>query len=328
MNHWPDAGSDAVADVEPIARVVLTCVMRASPKDQTGNTGETEVTAKFERLGWGVAPNPRHDLGTDLWLMARDERLFDLGLVVGAQVKTGPSYFDKEERDALGVLLGWWFRDSDRSHIDAWAFARPAAPGRASRPSHGHFLLGHVVTDAVVSTGVGAKILVPAGNVVDEGHRKALLEVAANQRSVRAWEGSAWTGAGDMPAGDLLRHALIVPRLVAPHPNAGQDTPITPAQAMALLVQARLADLRQMAGSHRDVPSLETAAESLNWGWRFVGAMGRRLTLGERDSPVDTVSDAPDSPSKVAATVAAAAAMLEDGLPEAALVLLEAALDE
>ena len=62
-----------------------------TPTSSTGNIGETEVTAKLERLGWCVAPNPRHDVGTDLWLTARDSRLFDLGLAIGAQVKGGPS---------------------------------------------------------------------------------------------------------------------------------------------------------------------------------------------------------------------------------------------
>jgi hypothetical protein len=74
--------------------------MRAARSEQTGGAGTNEVSANFEKLGWGVARNPDHDLGTDLWLAARDERLFDLGLILGAQVKAGPSRFERPKYDA------------------------------------------------------------------------------------------------------------------------------------------------------------------------------------------------------------------------------------
>lgn len=101
--------------------------MRSSRERQVGGAGASEVTAAFERLGWGTVENTRHDLGTDLYVCARDERLFDLGLLVGVQVKTGETtstrvtrYFREVVRDPGGEVTGWWFRDDDRSHIDAW----------------------------------------------------------------------------------------------------------------------------------------------------------------------------------------------------------------
>lgn len=69
--------------------------MRASPTESTGTTGQSEVRAAFSRIGWGPVDNPQHDLGTDLWVAVRDERGFDLGLMVGAQVKAGPSWFEE-----------------------------------------------------------------------------------------------------------------------------------------------------------------------------------------------------------------------------------------
>ena len=54
--------------------------MRASPEGLSGARGEVAVEDQFLGLNWGVAKNPReHDLGTDLWLMVRDARRFDLG---------------------------------------------------------------------------------------------------------------------------------------------------------------------------------------------------------------------------------------------------------
>ena len=157
--------------------------MRATSQGQTGGAGASEVTAAFERVGWGVSENSRHDLGTDLFLMARDERLFDLGQLVGAQVKTGDSYFSEPVHEPDGGLLGWWFRDENGDHMDAWL-------------SHGvpHLIVlhdlntrvsywAHITTDVVESTGKGAKVLVPKVNTVDEGHRNALLSVCGHTTS-------------------------------------------------------------------------------------------------------------------------------------------------
>ena len=66
---------------------------------QLGNLGETEVTAA---LSGSVAAmsNARDDIGTDLLLSARTEQGVDLGLLVGAQVKTGFLVFPR-----AGALL-------------------------------------------------------------------------------------------------------------------------------------------------------------------------------------------------------------------------------
>lgn len=213
--------------------------MRASPQEQTGGAGISEVSAAFERLDWGVAENARHDLGTDLFATARDARLFDLGLIVGIQVKTGPSYFTEPARDESGALLGWWFRDDDRAHIDSWLrYQIPHLIVLHDLETRSSYWV-HVTAEAVVPTGKGAKILVPAHNTVDEKHRGALLDVAASVRPAVSWEGSAWTGAA-IPPDESLRYALLAPRLLAPHPNAGHSRSINASEAVALLMQARV----------------------------------------------------------------------------------------
>ena len=64
--------------------------MRASPQEQTGEVGVSEVTADLQRIGWGpVHLNARHDLGTDLFVQVRDVRRFppvrqDLAFVLDA----------------------------------------------------------------------------------------------------------------------------------------------------------------------------------------------------------------------------------------------------
>jgi hypothetical protein len=119
----------------------------------------------------GVAENSRHDLGTDLFVLARDERLFDLGLVAGVQVKSGGNrsrYFRERVRDGNGELRGWWYRDDDRRHVDAWvSHALPhliVLHNLDTRTSY----WAHVTPETAVAAGQGAKVLVPKANTIDE----------------------------------------------------------------------------------------------------------------------------------------------------------------
>lgn len=173
--------------------------------------------ATFSRLGWGPVENPRHDLGTDLFVQVRDRRRYDLGLLIGVQVKSGPSYFSRPARSAAAEQPdGWWYAEGDKNHFDYWV-------------SHGvpHLLVlhddasdtaywVHVTRDAVVDTGRGAKILVPRTATLDDQHFDDLLAVAVTARPAIALEGTAWTGAQPPASKDVLRFAMVVPRLVAP----------------------------------------------------------------------------------------------------------------
>jgi hypothetical protein len=299
---------------------------RAPRQEATGTAGESETMAEFERLGWGAVINARHDTGTDLILWARDDRRFDIGVFIGAQVKSGNSQFDDPVLDENGDLLGWWFRDDDRSHIDDWV-------------EHGSpFLIllhdlekrvtywEHVTPERIVETGVGAKILVPSENTVDEPHREALLGIAATARPRIAWEGTAWTGAMSLAPRDHLRHALLVPRLIAPHPNAGTATPLSADKAIALLVQGRLRDLERFASVHMTVPTLDEAFVSEDWSWRFVGALGRYLTAGLIEPLLGTFDQAPDAASRSASCITAVSAWMAEGRADEALSVLEIGL--
>lgn len=306
-------GSDLRATRQGINLPFGEDIMRATPQQQKAGAGVSEVSSAFERIGWGVAENARHDLGTDLWTMARDDRLFDLGLLVGVQVKAGPSYFNEPVRDAAGETTGWWFRDNDREHIDSWlSYTVPhvvVLHDLATRVSYWQ----HVTAATVVSTGQGAKILIPKVNTIDEEHQADLVRVAGTQRPPTAWEGSAWTGAADLKPRDMLRYALVVPRVVAPHPNVGYTERVSPAQVIAMLIQARLNDIEAIAQRHDEVPSLEEAPASNEWQWRFVGALAQRLTAGDIDALFTPVGDAPTPFERAAATATAAAGLLEEG---------------
>ena len=248
--------------------------MPVSESQETGSIGESEVEGKFKRIGWNPVRNSSLELGTDYLIEARDFRRRSRGLIVGAQVKAGPTYFKSPRVKADGTVSGWWYYESDTDHFDDWV-------------THGlpHLLVlydlytqtaywAHVTASAVASTGQGCKILVPASQTVDPEHADALFAVACKQKAAPSIEGTAFFGAldGISPA-RRLRYALIAPRLVAPHPSAGTDEPIDALQAVALLAQGRLRDLLRFAEKYPSVPDPQSKDAGSDWTWRFVEAI-------------------------------------------------------
>jgi hypothetical protein len=241
--------------------------------------------------------------------------------MLGVQVKAGASWFDEPCRDADGAHQGWWFRDDDRRHVDAWLGHAVPHIIVLRDLDEGVSYWAHVRPEAVVSTGKGAKILVPRTSIIGPEQRAALVAVAGIQRLPIAWEGSVWRGPA-LTARQQLRHALIVPRLVAPHPNLGYDVELTAVQAVALLMQARIFDLQRFASAREDVPSLREAACSGDWTWRFVSALARRVIEDDLEPLLAAVSDTPSPAARAAAIAAGAAALLETGRIQEALTLL------
>jgi hypothetical protein len=286
--------------------------VRASQQEQTGGVGVSEVTAAFQRIGWGPVPNAQHDLGTDLFVQARDARLFDRGLPVGVQAKGGPSYFEQPAYAPDGSLLGWWYPENDVDHFDDWVtHALPHLVVLHNLDTHKSYWV-HVTAQAVKSTGKGAKILVPANQTIDHEHLDDLLAVATSSKPVIGLEGTAWAAsASNIAPARRLRHALLVPRLVAPHPNTGFGTVLGPEQAVALLALGRVRALNEFAKRHDAVPSLEEAASSRDWRWRFVATLQHWLVNGDRNAVTATMDNAPN-PASRAATLRVCAHALAD----------------
>jgi hypothetical protein len=297
--------------------------MRAPAQEAPGTSGASMAKANFELLGWGAVENTTHDVGTDLFLMARDARRFDLGLLVGAQVKSGPSYFKAPAYDDESEhQVGWWFAD-DQDHFDAWLdHSIPhliVLQDLQTKVSY----WAQITHEAVVSTGKGSKILVPAGQTVDEAHREALLAVATSRRPLPAQEGSAWTGAQRLARADLLRYAMVVPRLVAPHPNAA-SVEATPEKCLAMVVLVRLDELQEgRTRTFAAVPTMLEAAVSPEWRWQLVAGLHAYLHNGDPTPLLPLAAEADEASDAAAGTVVAAAALLECGRAGEAIELLE-----
>lgn len=310
--------------------------MRAPRNEATGTSGESEVLAQFERLGWGAVIDSRHDTGTDLYLRPRDARRYELGAVMGAQVKTGSSYFESPQKDVEGTITGWWFAESDREHFDYWL--RHALPHIVilHDQDRGVSYWAHVTPEHVIPTGKGAKILVPAYQYVGADHNEALSDVALTQLPTPTWDGTAWTGAVHLAPTDEIRHALITPRLIAPHRNLTPDS-ISGVEALAMQVLFR-DDLEQILkpmslpvptrenGTRQKGLSLEDAHESDDWCWRATAALHLLHYQGESTDLLQLVDLASTAAERAAASVLGCVYHFDENDPDTALQVLQDAL--
>ncbi|GAB79016.1 protein of unknown function [Austwickia chelonae] len=311
--------------------------MRAPASEAAGTSGESLVQHKFESMGWAAIPNPKHDLGTDLLLRPRDERRYELPAIMGAQVKTGASFFREPRTTAEGNVEGWWFRDEDASHFDYWCGDAMPHILVLVDPATNDCYWVHVVRKRVLATGKGAKILVPRANLIGADHRQDLTDVATSAIPSPTWHGTAWAGASNIPHADLIRHALLTPRLIAPHPNAPVGE-LSGFQALAMLILGRPSLGHILAGDSRARMmadngkgtwglTLDQAETSPDWGWRAVAVM--RLLLFEDDaSHVEELLRLSTQPGqRVAAIVIASVSRTLNHDVEGALVLLDRELE-
>lgn len=316
--------------------------MRDSKTNQVGESGVNSVMSQFQDIGWGPVVNKSHDLGTDIFVQVR-ERLFDIGVVIGVQVKTTDApasehgYLSRPEGDPQSPD-GWWYAESTKDHFDYWT--THALPHILVVRDHetGISYWVHMTSDRVQDTGKGAKILVPASNTLDSSHLGELMKVAKAARSQVPFEGTAWTGGTAFAAStDLLRLALIAPRLVISPGRSSftQQHKLSPEEAVGLMAQARLDRITHLRGSDNEflgkrpamIPSHEEAAESPDWSWRFAAAIESRILDSDNDLLVAAIDTAGKPHQKAAAVVAVTAALVETGHHADAIEQLTRAID-
>ncbi|MBX3068050.1 MAG: DUF4365 domain-containing protein [Cryobacterium sp.] len=295
--------------------------MRTTENNAKGTSGQSFVKGQFEELGWGAAPNPEHDLGTDLWLMARDARRIDLGALVGAQVKNWDLEFDSPTTH--DGAEGWWFTDT-KTHFEYWLEHRiPHIVVFYDKQVKVSYWV-HITRDATVTTGKQCKIFVPKSQTIAPEHFDALIDVAVSSPPGTTWEGSAWLPGSDIPEQSQLRYALLVPRLIAPHGNSSVED-VSPEQAIALITSVRLWEVRHRYLEKQPLLDRDKSAQSEDLMWRIYGAL---LTWIEKGDAGLLRSSFTDMPAHVRAAHIAmlAASFYEDGDVRGAITHVESAL--
>jgi len=296
--------------------------MRASKNEAKGMSGESYVMAKLEEFGFGVVQNNRHDLGTDLLVFVRDQRGFDLGGLMGVQVKNWPSLVNKPSVD--NGRKGWWFRES-ADHFDYWlGFAVPHLVVLFDEDSKESYW-AHITEDAVRSTGKGKKIFIPLENVLNKESVPSLIEIALSKLPQPSWEGSILEGASEIPNEVRLRYALIAPRLIAPHPNLTVSD-ISSVEAIALLSLMRI---KEGIARYEEVQELlgpEKSAKSDDPLWRLYSALFEWVVSGQVDSVLNFPSADTEADIAAAIEVIKATVLFEKHLPQRACEELRDAL--
>jgi len=306
-------------------------------QETVGTAGQSRVQAQFEELNWGVAPNPYHDLGTDLWLMARDDRRFDLGLLVGAQVKTSKtrsatSKYFKEPKREHGKTVGWWYRESfPEDHFNDWIKHSIPHILVLHDLKSGKSYWAHVTKDAIARTKFGTKILVPKSQQINAAAVGELLDVAVSQRGSKStWEGSSWPDIAALGPEDRIRYALLTPRLMAKRHTLRIRSDQNPCEAIAMLVQTRFLELDGRREIAEHLPGIEPAPflsadearAAGEWEWNLYGDLHRYLHDGDPDIFQPLIEAAPlNSAQRVAAVVLRTATLIENGRVAEALEL-------
>lgn len=254
------------------------------------------MSAQFEAMNWGVASNPYHDLGTDLWLMARDDRRFDLGLLVGAQVKTSKTklttskYFKEPQREH-GKVVGWWYRESlPEDHFDYWIKHSVPHILVLHDLKSGKSYWVHVTKEAVTRTKSGTKIFVPKNQQINAAAGGQLLDVAISQRGNKTtWEGSTWPDIAALAPEDRIRYALPTPRLMGKRHTPRVRNDENPCEAIAMLVHARFLELDGTRELAEHIPGIEPppylsadeARASAEWEWNLYGDLHQYIHEGD-----------------------------------------------
>lgn len=298
-------------------------MMQQPENRQKGTNGEAAVGVFFGDLGWGPIHTGNHDLGTDLYVQIRDDERRELLQMIGVQVKTGDS--ELASRGVVDGEPGWWFAESDQKHANYWRNHPIPHIIVLQNTSRSTQVWNFLNNSTILNTGKGFKVFVPASQTLDADSVGLWIHAANSALKKIALDGSRWDFQLDtLSADDHARYALLVPRLIEPHPNKGQGSPISWPEAIALCVQADADRWEAFAERHEDVPTISEAATSVDWGWRFAHAVHNWIYEGSADALENLSTGDVGYPFKVAHAIALSLALVDADRPEDAIRTLGA----
>ncbi|KRD50556.1 DUF4365 domain-containing protein [Microbacterium sp. Root280D1] len=239
---------------------------------QLGEFGEDMAAAFFSMIGWGPLRTGRQDLGTDVFVQLRTDELVDLRMLLGVQVKTGGTWFSTPA--TVEGRSGWWYRENDKRHAEYWK--NHHVPHILVLQSEDMSTRVWAVLDSntIEDTGQGIRVFVPDDQILDATWKPRWIDLVSEARKLLSFEGSRWNfSISQVPEDARLRYAMLVPRLVAPHPNRGASAAITWTEAIASCISGDPRTWARIAHERADVPGPTEAATHEELGWRTAGAI-------------------------------------------------------
>lgn len=300
---------------------------RASRSGQDGRVGETSVKRIFEQMGWGPVPVTEHDDGSDSFVQVRDGNLFELGLLLGVQVKNEKTYFKTPGRKAAlsAEPPGWHYKARSQDDVAYWLdHTVPHILVLYDRYEDTAYWV-EVTRDVVTWTKKGAKIWVPVQQELTPDSREELLKVAAAKRLPAAWSGSMWDDLTAIAPADRLRYAMLTPRIAAPHLNRRQKS-MSAEETIASLLLCRFDEI-DVAESRGAVPGPDERPVG-DYQWRLLDALAayvRRQDLAPLILLAGKAGATTPSHERAATVAAMAACLAERGDHPGALAALAAA---
>jgi hypothetical protein len=158
------------------------------PTSETASLGEDTAAVIFQQIHWAPPVKLRQDIGTDLLTFARyaavsgsQAESHDVGAPVLMQVKASPTEYVKPRHRPKGEP-GWWFAESDTYHFDHWlSFGLPYLLVLVDTANQVAYW-AEVTGQAIVPTGKGRKIFVPAAQKIDADSLEKLNQLAVARR--------------------------------------------------------------------------------------------------------------------------------------------------
>ncbi|MDO4792093.1 MAG: DUF4365 domain-containing protein [Buchananella hordeovulneris] len=310
--------------------------MRKNQATSLGEAGESYIKAQFEELGWIATPIKYQDTGTDLYLCPRDADGNEMPVLIGAQIKSGPSFFKYPKKDKRRNTIGWTFY-SDRKHADRW-LDHPLPHIIVLYDHKTRIAYWNLITrESVRKTKKGYAIFVPKDKLITQELAEQLAE-NATELIIRknSWAFTAWTGSNNIAADAKLRYALIAPRLIAPHPNL-YITEIDGLQTLSTILLDRN-HLRRIANSetlHTPFSCTDTQVEDLKlvvkdaddeWAWQAAHALFESTYKSASKPLINLYSDTLPSNRRAVAAVITAAFHIDNLDTTRAIKLIDRAL--
>lgn len=206
-----------------------------------GRQGVSLVQLLLKDRGWVVFEDASADIGLDLHALIRDKDGYEPGTMLGLQVKTGPSYFNRPGNNDSGEV-GWWF-EARREKFDFWLdYEMPTILVLVDYEERVAYW-ERVTNKNVCYLQKDAKIFVPSTQKIDADGLDELEKISSQSGVLKEGWPSLWIKHTEGSWSKRVRTAMLLPRLVASRYSA-QET-MTPDMAIALLLQGEISLVRK-----------------------------------------------------------------------------------